>query len=134
MSLEASHEMGRQFFASQDRLKGGPDPALCAPDYTAQIGANPPMPHAGHEQFATLFYRAFPDLYHTVDETIAEGDRVVVRFTLRGTQSGEFMGVPATGKPIDVSAIAILRIVDGRVSHLRGVFDQAGMMHQLGVG
>jgi steroid delta-isomerase-like uncharacterized protein len=132
MTAEAHHTLGRQFFAAQDRLRGGPDPALCAPAYTATIGGNPPMDLAGHQGFARMFYEAFSDLYHTVEDTIADEDHVAVRFTLRGTHTGDFAGIPATGRPIVVSAMAILRVADGRVAELRGVFDQLGMMQQLG--
>jgi steroid delta-isomerase-like uncharacterized protein len=131
MTTASSHELGRRFFEAQDRLRGGPDPELCSATYTAQIGGNSPMSLAGHQQFAKLFYGGFPDICHTIDETIAEDDRVVVRFTLRGTHKGDFLGIPPTGKSIEVSAIAILQVVDGHVNRLRAVFDQASMMQQL---
>jgi predicted ester cyclase len=67
------------------------------------------------------------------DEFCASEDSVAVRFRLRGTQTGDFMGIPATGKPIAVSAIVIMRISDGKVTELKGVFDQFGLMQQLGV-
>ena len=88
---------------------------------------------AAHKQFASAFYSAFPDLNHTIDDTIADGDKVVVRFTLRGTHTGNFMGIPATKKSITVGAIAIFRIVGGKIEELRCQFDQMGMMQQLGV-
>ena len=132
MSYDAVKDLGPLFFAEQDRLLGGPAEELCAPDYTAQIGANPPMPLAGHQQFARMFYAAFSDLRHVIEDTVAEPDRVAVRFTLHGTHSGDFMGLPATGRAIAVPAIAILRVADGKVTDLRAVFDQVGMMQQLG--
>jgi steroid delta-isomerase-like uncharacterized protein len=121
------------FFRRAGRLLGGPADELCAPGYTAQIGANPPMPLAGHQQFAAMFYAAFSGLHHVIEDTVAEADKVAVRFTLHGTHSGDFMGLPATGRTIVVPAIAILRVADGKVTHLHAVFDQAGMMRQLGV-
>ena len=57
----------------------------------------------------------------------------MVRFTLRGSHTGDFMGIPATGKSIEVSAIAILAFVNGKVAQLNAQFDQLGMMQQLGV-
>lgn len=130
----SSHEvkaLGPLFFAEQDRLRGGPADELCAPDYTAQIGSNPPMPLAGHQQFAAMFYAAFPDIHHVVEDTIADEEKVAVRFTLHGTHTGDFMGLPATGRTVAVAAIAILRVASGKVTELRAVFDQAGMMRQL---
>jgi predicted ester cyclase len=126
MPTEAGTELGRAFFEAQDRLQGGPDPELCAQDYIARLGGNPPMSLTDHQAFAQAFYRGFPDLRHTIEETIASGDTVAVRFTLRGTQRGEFMGIPPTGKPIEVGAIAILRTASGKVSEVRGQFDSWG--------
>jgi steroid delta-isomerase-like uncharacterized protein len=133
MSAAANAALGRAFFEAQDRLRGGPDDRLCAAAYSAQIGGNPPMSLEGHQQFATAFYSAFPDLQHSVDEVVADDASVAVRFTLRGLHSGAFMGIPPTGKSIEVGAVAILRVEDGRVRHLQGQFDQMGMMRQLGV-
>ena len=134
MAKSENEQLGVSFFKAQDRLHGGPDPDLCNDNYSAEIAGNPPMPLAGHQQFAQGFYAAFPDIYHTIEETVADDDRVAVRFTLRGTNSGDFFGMPPTGKAIEVSAIAILTVVNGRVAKLRAVFDQAGMMRQLGAG
>jgi len=133
MPSAAVKDLGPRFFAEQDRLQGGPAEELCAPEYTAQIGANPPMPLAGHQQFAKMFYAAFSGLHHVIEDTVADQDKVAVRFTLHGTHTGDFMGQPATGRTIAVPAIAILRVVDGKVTELHAVFDQAGMMRQLGV-
>jgi predicted ester cyclase len=134
MSVESPREVSRRFFAEQDRLRGGPAPELCAPGYTAHIVGNPPFDLAGHQQFARAFYAGFPDVFHTVDEPVAEGDRVSVRFVLRGTHTGDFMGIPPTQRPIEVEAIAMMRVADGKVAELRGMFDQLGLLRQLGVG
>jgi len=131
--MSLTSDIARLFFESQDRLRGGPDPALCAPGYVSRIGSMPPMTLADHHQFATAFYRGFPDLLHTIHETIAGDGKAVVRFTLRGTHKEEFMGIPPTGKPVQVGAIAIFTLADGKISELHGQFDQLGMMRQLGV-
>ena len=133
MSVETNQEIGRRFFEAQDRLRGGPDPELCAANYVARIGSIPPMTFADHQGFATAFYAGFPDLSHVIEETLATDNEAVVRFTLRGTHGGDFMGIPATQKRIDVGAIAIFRIAGGQISELLGQFDQLGMMRQLGV-
>jgi predicted ester cyclase len=128
MPALANKDLGRKFFESQDRSKGGPDRGLCSANYVAQIGGSPQMPYEGHEGFAKAFYSAFPDLYHTIEETVADEDAVTVRFTLRGQHTGNFMGIPPTQKSFEAGAIAILRIVDGKVAELRAQFDQFGMM------
>ncbi len=133
MSTAEIKSLGPRFFKEQDRLRGGPADELCASNYAAHIGGNPPMNLAAHKQFASAFYSAFPDLNHTIDDTIADGDKVVVCFTLRGTHTGNFMGIPATGKSITVGAIVLFHIVNGKVAELRAQFDQMGMMQQLGV-
>lgn len=132
MSVEINHNLGRAFFAAQDRLRGGPDAELCASNYIANLGSAPPTNLAGHQQFAAMFYAAFPDLRHTVEDTVASDEKVAVRFLLTGTHTGNFMGIPPTGKSIAVTATAILHLVDGKVAELRGIFDQLGLMQQLG--
>ena len=131
--MSSAADVGRRFFEAQDPLCGGPDPDLCAPGYVSRIGTIPPMTLADHQQFSTAFYRAFPDLGHTIHETIAGDGKAVVRFTLSGTHREEFIGIPSTGKQIQVGAIAILTIADGKITELHGQFDQLGMMRQLGV-
>ena len=74
----------------------------------------------------------FPDIDVSVDDLIAEGDRVVIRWTGTGTHSGEFMGVPATGVKISVTGIAIDRIEGGKIVEHWEQFDTLGMMQQLG--
>lgn len=95
MSIEANKTTACRFFEEQDRLHGGPAPELCAPTYTAYIASNPPLDLAGHQQFAAMFYNAFPDLYHTIDDVVGADDQAAVRFTLRGMHTGDFMGIPA---------------------------------------
>jgi steroid delta-isomerase-like uncharacterized protein len=131
--VNANRALGRRFFAEQDRLRGGPAPELCAPQYTALIGGNAPMNREGHEGFARAFYAAFDDIHHEVEQVIAEERAVVVRAVLHGTQTGAFFGIPATGKTIHVALHAILFVEGGLVTRLLGIFDEAGMLRQLGV-
>jgi predicted ester cyclase len=133
MSIAQNKQIACSFFAAQDRLKGPLDPAIVAEDYIGVIGSNPPMNVAGHSGFGVMFYQGFPDIYHTIDEVIAEGDEVVVRFTLRGVQHGDFMGIPPTGRAIEVSAIAHMHLEGGKVTRLNAQFDQVGILQQLGV-
>jgi steroid delta-isomerase-like uncharacterized protein len=130
--LEQNRDLGRRFFLEQDRLHGGPAPELCGPRYSARIGSNPPMDRAGHEGFARAFYSAFPDIHHEVEHVIAEEQSVMVRFVLHGTHTGSFFGIPATHKTVQVAGHVILRVDDGKVSEVLGVFDEAGMLRQLG--
>jgi steroid delta-isomerase-like uncharacterized protein len=92
--------------------------------------------HRGHDAtraFVTMYRNAFPDLRFTIEEQIAEGDRVMTRWTARGTHRGELMGIPPTEKTATVSGITLDRISDGRIAESIGSWDALGMMQQLGV-
>jgi predicted ester cyclase len=123
--------IGKRFFEAQDRLRGGPDAALCTVDYTADINGNN-WDLEGHQQFAAAFYAAFPDLRHEFDDIQVREGAERVRLRLVGTHSGDFMGMAASGKPIEIAVDAILILVDGRVESLVGAFDQGELMRQLG--
>ena len=86
----------------------------------------------GVKQFFTMFRSAFPDLRFHVEELLASGDKVVARLLIQGTHKGEFMGMAPTGKKINVKAIDILRMADGKVAEHWGVTDTMTMMQQLG--
>lgn len=91
---------------------------------------------AGREQlkgFVAMFRAAFPDMQYDLHQIVAEGDTVVSRDTVRATHQGNFMGIPATGKPVAVSAMHFLRFENGRIAEHWGITDVMGMMQQLGV-
>lgn len=87
----------------------------------------------GAKQVVTMYRNAFPDFRVTVDEQIAEGDKVVTRWTAHGTHKGELAGIPATGKSSTVTGISVDKLVNGKIAESWGIFDQFGMMQQLGV-
>lgn len=68
-----------------------------------------------------------------IEDLIAEGDKVVCRFTASGTHQGEFMGIPLTEKRVTIMEIRIYSIIDGKIVECWGFFDQMGLMQQLGV-
>jgi steroid delta-isomerase-like uncharacterized protein len=76
---------------------------------------------------------AFPDAHTTIEEMVGEGDLVAKRWTYRGTHKGEFMGIPATDKKIEMTAITIYRISGGKVAECWWNYDSLGMMQQIGV-
>jgi steroid delta-isomerase-like uncharacterized protein len=75
---------------------------------------------------------AFPDLQLTIEDMIAEGDKVVVRYTLRGTQQGETQGIPPTGKRVTVPGIFICRCAGGKIVEEWDMWDELGLFQQLG--
>ena len=87
----------------------------------------------GYKQFVTMSRTALPDFHTTIEDMIAEGDKVVQRFTARGTHKGEFMGIPPTGKQVTVTGIAIDRIAGNKIVENWANMDMLGMMQQLGV-
>ncbi len=92
----------------------------------------PPGPE-GSKQLVTVYRNAFPDVQFTLDEQMAEGDKVMTRWTAHGTHKGELAGIPATGKSVTVTGMGVDRIVNGKIVESWGVYDQFGMMQQLGV-
>ncbi len=75
---------------------------------------------------------AFPDMHWTVEEQIAEGDKVMTRFEWTGTHKAEFFGVPATGRPVRVWGVVIDRLEAGKIKDTRIIMDALGLMMQLG--
>jgi steroid delta-isomerase-like uncharacterized protein len=88
---------------------------------------------AGLRAFTAAVLAAFPDIQTTIDFQMADGDRVVTAWTTQGTQKGEFMGIPATGRSARVSGVTIDRVVNGRIVEQQNVWDRADLMRQLGV-
>lgn len=95
----------------------------------------PGMPSTveGMRHMLPAFHTAFPDMNVTLGELIAEGDKVAYRLTVTGTHTGEFMGIPATGKRITMTETHIDQIANGKVVRHDGDTDQLGLMQQLGV-
>ena len=85
------------------------------------------------KQVWAMLRRVYPDIHLTVEDVIAEGDKVVARNTVTGTHRGEFMGVGPTGKSVTYSEIFIFRFADGRVVETWGVVDVYAQMKQIGV-
>ncbi len=106
---------------------------LLTPDVVDHYGL-PGLPpgREGWNMNRKILRSAFPDACWHEEDFFAEGDRVVGRYTLRGTHLGDFLGTPPTGNSIEVSNIHILRVVDGKVVEHWGHGDDMGMMRQLG--
>ena len=85
------------------------------------------------KQTETLNFKVFPDIRRTIEDIIAEGDKVWIRFTDVGTHTGEYRGIPPTGKEITLTGVLIWRIVDGKVVEKAGVYDQMDFFKQVGV-
>jgi steroid delta-isomerase-like uncharacterized protein len=101
-------------------------------DHAAVPGQGPGLEGAKQQRWARYF-AAIPDIHATIDDMVAEGDKVVVRFTIEGTQQGELLGIPPTGKHFRISDICIYRLAEGKVAENWEQADLLGLMQQLGV-
>lgn len=135
MTEERNKALNRRFVeevinqGNLDAIEELIDPGVV--DHAAPEGF--PAGREGARQFAAMMRSAFSDLHITIEEMIAEGDKVAVRSTWSGTHKGEFMGIPATGRRVTVGQIDITRVADGRMVEHWGQFDALGLMQQLGV-
>ena len=93
---------------------------------------NLPSGPEGDEHVVNLYHGAFPDAQITVEDQIAEGDKVVTRWTGRGTHQGEFMGVAPSGNRVEIAGITINRISGSKISETWTIYDALGMMQQIG--
>jgi len=101
-------------------------------DHAAVPGQGPGLEGAKQQRWARYF-AAIPDLHVTIDDLVAEEDKLTVRYTVEGTQQGELLGVPPTGKRFRTSAICIYRLAEGKVAEVWEQMDTLGLMQQLGV-
>lgn len=114
-----------------------PDAAdeIYAPDFVDHDPAAPEEMTRGPDgvkQQAAMYSGAFPDIQMTVEEQIAEGDKVVTRWSAQGTHRGELMGVPASGNQVTVSGITIARLADGSIQEEWTNWDGLGLLDQIG--
>jgi steroid delta-isomerase-like uncharacterized protein len=107
---------------------------IMAPDFVEHEQLPPGIPggREGVKQLTASFRSSFPDFKATIEDILAEGDKVVIRMTWRGTQKGEFMGIPPSGKMVNFGVIDIIRIAGGKFVEHWGQMDMMGMMQQLG--
>jgi steroid delta-isomerase-like uncharacterized protein len=105
-----------------------------APDYVDHSPSDPET--CGLEnvkRFVARWRAAFPDTHSTVEDMIAEGDRVAVRWTTRATHRGEYLGVAPTGKVVTAQWLGIFRLSDGRIVDSWDHYETQGLLRQLGV-
>jgi steroid delta-isomerase-like uncharacterized protein len=87
----------------------------------------------GLRHVLAIFLSAFPDIRWTLEEQIAEGEKVVSRFTMTGTHRGDFLGIPPTGKSVNIWGVVIDVVRDGKFAESRIIMDTLGLMQQLGM-
>jgi predicted ester cyclase len=131
---EQNKEIGRQLFAAIDendfdKLSDLMDPELAvhAPGLAEALGRDAIF------QAISTHYASFPDWRHVIDDVVAEGEKVTIRLTQYGTQTAEFEGIPATGNEIEVAAMHLVTIADGKVKDWWVMEDYLGQYQQLGM-
>jgi len=133
MMSEQNKATVRRFFEEIDKGNTDVVDELYADTLRFYQPGSDPLDKAARKQLLLMFRSVFPDSSHTIEDMIAEGDRVVTRFTFHGTQRGELMGIPATGKQVAVQGMVIDRLSGGKIMEEWVSFDMLGMMQQLGV-
>jgi steroid delta-isomerase-like uncharacterized protein len=107
---------------------------IFAPDYVLHDPTSPEEIRGteGMRQYVSMYRTAFPDLQQTIEEQIAEGEKVATRLTGRGTHQGELIGIPPTGNQVEAPGIVINRISGGKIAESWANYDALGMMQQIG--
>jgi steroid delta-isomerase-like uncharacterized protein len=133
-TLEANKNLARRLLV--DDISNGDERVadeIIHPDFFDHT--NPPglqQGLAGHKAIVRLFRAAFPDSDWSIEDLVAERDRVVARTVFRGTHLGDFFGIPASGKRVEVQGVHVIRIADGKVAEHWGTNDDLGLMRQIG--
>ena len=134
MSTEENKALVRRYQEAHNTNNLAALSEIVAADLTShnKIPGTPPGLEGG-KAVHQMLVAAFPDLHTDTEELIAEGDKVVQRFMVSGTDKGGFMGAPPTGKHYKVTGMSIFRIANGKIVEHWGVFDQLGVLQQLGM-
>lgn len=109
---------------------------LYAPSYIHHDPSLPPAIQASREAYIQgldVFHQAFPNFVMTCEILLAEGDKVAAFWVFQGVNTGEFMGIPATGREVKINGSAIYRLENDRLVEGWNVYDALGMLQQLGV-
>lgn len=107
---------------------------FCAEEFVNHEEGPPGAPEGleGVKFFVQSFHDGFSDVHASIEELLADGDRIVARVRFTGTHDGDFMGIPASGKKIDMETIDIVRVADGKAAEHWGVTDNMKLMQQIG--
>src|SRR5260370_9668221 len=132
MSTEDNKALVRRLYA-EVMGKGNMTEAdeLLSTQYVEHLPAPTPG-REGLKQLVMMVRSAFPDIHNTVEDAVAEGDRVAVRIVVRGTHQHAFLGIPPSGKAVEWAEIHIYRVVGGMILEHWGELDQLALLQQIG--
>lgn len=129
MSLEENKSVVRRFIEAYNERKLEYIDNFIAPDY---VDHSNNVDREGLKMLFSMGLKGFPDWHETIEDIIAEGDKVWVRLSYSGTHSGEFMGLPATGNKVTSKAVDVYRIVNGKLSEYWNVTDNLNIFKEVG--
>ena len=132
MSTEDNKTLVQRFFEEVINQRN----VAALDQFISPNGVNHTVPHGMPQepgQFLSLYLNAFPDVKATVEDVLADGDKVMVRVSYRGTHHGAFRGIPPTGRQITVTGLNIFRITNGKLAEHWGLADRLSVLQQLGV-
>ncbi len=135
MSAQENKELVRRMF-DEVFVKGKLEliDRYFSPDWVNTDPSVPPMRgYDGARQLVNMMRNGFSGFKIRIDDLLAEGDWVAARFHSIGTNTGPFLTMPATGKPVDIQALGLFHVVNGRITENKVIFDALSMMQQLGV-
>lgn len=134
MTSEQNKALPRRFFKAFETNDQVELKEVLAPDFKAyHFGSDTPILREELLQVINMYKSAFSDQQYTIEDQIAEEDKVVTRVTWRATHSGDYEGVPPTGKRVAISGTAIARIKGGQIVERWLDMDRMGLMQQLGL-
>jgi steroid delta-isomerase-like uncharacterized protein len=134
MSAEENKEIVRRFWGVWEEGNIGLVDELVGPDYVNHSPGMPNQPEGpeGIKAVVNMFRGGMPDLRVVIEDVIAEGDKVVMRYRIEGTHEGELFGVPPTGRRVSIESITVERVSGGKIREHWRVTETLDMMRQLG--
>ena len=133
MSTEDNKTLARRAYETFKQRNWSVYYEMMAPDVVYHNASMTIQGLEAYQQFLSLYLTAFPDMRLTIEDLIAEGDRVVVRQTFRGTHQGDLMGIPPAGKQVTTTGVDLFRLADGKSVEELVEWDVQGILQQLGV-
>lgn len=130
-TLNANKALARRAIAYNHGAVGDPN-EIFTPDFVCYMPGQVPLDRAAFEQSLQGFGAGFPGYTFEIEDQIAQGDTVANRITWRGVHGGEFAGVPASHRPIEMTGINMMIVKDGRVAVQRAQLDFFGLLQQIG--
>ncbi len=131
-SIDEKKTLVREFYAALDRQDLDAASELVTSGYRLRFAGFPEMDLAGMRGMMGMFFSALPDIRHEVLDLFGEGDRIAVRLQLRATHQGELMGVPATGKQIELDVSNVFRFDGDKIEEQWITADMLSMLKQIG--